>query len=373
LLYPCHRQQIGGTNLTEAAGRSEEISAGRILSWRQGRPQQPQVPEKSDCSLGRRGQKMSEEKAIDEMLEKREEAALAIDEVVEKAKAEDPQKKAKYKATAAAKKAALAKKAEGELEKLAVEIRKHHELCDWKKTLDHAITAGSLLETAKKELPHGEWGKWVEENCGFTDRTARQYMRFWENRQQLWDHQKTEATSVLNISGAVKLLTAPKKKQITAETKITTEKQEPVTLDVKVTTEKKEPVTVNPVVTVKKSADRIEKEAREKAEEIKTAKEAEEKQPWEEEATVEPVEDEEPKKNGAAFNVERFALDLIERMKPSIEYMAGSLDIFIENQRQLPWSLRKDMKVLLEELTKREEKIWLNKNNKLAKEKEAQS
>ena len=83
--------------------------------------------------------------------------------------------------------------------------------------------------------------------------------------------------------------------------------------------------------------------------------------------------EEKPAEEEQKPTIERFALDLIERMRPSIETMADNLDIFIDHQRDLPWSLRKDMKLLLEQVTEREKKIWLNKNNKLAKEQEAVS
>lgn len=43
--------------------------------------------------------------------------------------------------------------------------------------VDHARRCGELLRQAKAQLQHGEWSAWVQENCSFSDRTARAYMR----------------------------------------------------------------------------------------------------------------------------------------------------------------------------------------------------
>jgi hypothetical protein len=40
----------------------------------------------------------------------------------------------------------------------------------------HAIMAGLELLAVREELGHGAFAAWVEENCEFTDRTARNYM-----------------------------------------------------------------------------------------------------------------------------------------------------------------------------------------------------
>lgn len=42
--------------------------------------------------------------------------------------------------------------------------------------VDWAITCGELLTAKKQELPHGEFGKWVEDNCTFSVREAQKYM-----------------------------------------------------------------------------------------------------------------------------------------------------------------------------------------------------
>lgn len=39
-----------------------------------------------------------------------------------------------------------------------------------------AAVAGLLLYAKRAELPHGEWGPWVKANCGFTMRSASNYI-----------------------------------------------------------------------------------------------------------------------------------------------------------------------------------------------------
>lgn len=53
--------------------------------------------------------------------------------------------------------------------------------------IERALEAGELLAEVKETLPHGDFGAWVEENCGFTVRTAQRYMRLHEHRGLLPD------------------------------------------------------------------------------------------------------------------------------------------------------------------------------------------
>ena len=52
-------------------------------------------------------------------------------------------------------------------------------------TLPKAIRVGELLTEQKAELAHGEWLPWLKANTSISERTARDYMRFWENRERL--------------------------------------------------------------------------------------------------------------------------------------------------------------------------------------------
>ena len=65
-----------------------------------------------------------------------------------------------------------------------------------RQSLDKAIRIGELLKEQKDNLKHGDFMKWVSDNLPFTDRTARNYMRLFENRDKL----KTETVSTLTTA-----------------------------------------------------------------------------------------------------------------------------------------------------------------------------
>jgi hypothetical protein len=67
-------------------------------------------------------------------------------------------------------------------------------------SVEKAIRIGQLLVEQKNSLPHGNFSRWIKTNLPFTDRTARNYMRLYHNRDLL----KTENVSVLGM--AYKLL-----------------------------------------------------------------------------------------------------------------------------------------------------------------------
>ncbi|MCX5804312.1 MAG: DUF3102 domain-containing protein [Proteobacteria bacterium] len=87
-----------------------------------------------------------------------------------------------------------------------VEIVELHQkiMLSIKSTLGDAIRIGELLKEQKDRLPHGAFTLWIKANLLFTDRTARNYMKVFENREQL----KTESVSVL--TGAYRMLSVPK-------------------------------------------------------------------------------------------------------------------------------------------------------------------
>lgn len=63
-----------------------------------------------------------------------------------------------------------------------------------KLSLDKAIRIGELLTEQKASLKHGEYMPWVKANLPFTERTAQNYMRLYNQREQL----KNENVSHLN-------------------------------------------------------------------------------------------------------------------------------------------------------------------------------
>lgn len=81
----------------------------------------------------------------------------------------------------------------------------HSEIIGHLKTsLEKAIRIGELLSEQKAILKHGEFAHWIDANLPFTDRTARNYMRVFREKDRL----KTE--SVSDLRSAYRVLTAPK-------------------------------------------------------------------------------------------------------------------------------------------------------------------
>ncbi len=85
---------------------------------------------------------------------------------------------------------------------LIAEINKLHGeiLKSFSTALEKAIRIGELLTKQKEDLKHGEFTAWVNNNLPFTDRTARNYMRVYGERDRL----KTETVS--DLSSAYQLL-----------------------------------------------------------------------------------------------------------------------------------------------------------------------
>lgn len=77
------------------------------------------------------------------------------------------------------------KKTQKALDTLAREIKEAHDAAAtaMRESLRHARRAGELLIEVKDQLPHGEFGPWIDAHCGFGWRTANLYMRIareWE-------------------------------------------------------------------------------------------------------------------------------------------------------------------------------------------------
>ena len=81
-------------------------------------------------------------------------------------------------------------------------VRLHSEVVGHlRQSLEKAIRIGLLLSEQKQVLKHGEFIPWLEANIPFTDRTARNYMRLYQERDRI----KTEMVS--DLKGAYALLT----------------------------------------------------------------------------------------------------------------------------------------------------------------------
>lgn len=84
-----------------------------------------------------------------------------------------------------------------------------------KYVLEQSIEIGRLLCEAKEAVPHGEWGRWLEENCAYSTSNANNLMRIYteygEDDEQLsfFAENKLELYGDLNRSQAIALLALP--------------------------------------------------------------------------------------------------------------------------------------------------------------------
>src|ERR1019366_3431295 len=67
---------------------------------------------------------------------------------------------------------ALAPEIAAMVQKTAAAIRQGHQ-----RQVDEVIAAGLALIEVKKALPHGDFGKWIEAEFGWSERTALNYVR----------------------------------------------------------------------------------------------------------------------------------------------------------------------------------------------------
>jgi hypothetical protein len=70
---------------------------------------------------------------------------------------------------------------------LASRIKTEHAAVDaaLKRSVEHAMSTGELLLEAKTQIKHGQWLKWLQENCGLSTRMAQNYMRLAEHRPEI--------------------------------------------------------------------------------------------------------------------------------------------------------------------------------------------
>jgi hypothetical protein len=105
-----------------------------------------------------------------------------------------------------------------ELARLAKTIRGHHEKCcgAFRTSLEHAIKVGTALASAKKKLGHGKLERWIETECKFRPRTARDYMKLAQavadGRLDL-DELKRRPAAVFSVKAILKELREPRSGQ----------------------------------------------------------------------------------------------------------------------------------------------------------------
>jgi hypothetical protein len=99
------------------------------------------------------------------------------------------------------------------LAELAGRINAEHSeaLAAARASLTHAKNSGQLLIQAKEQCGHGHWLAWLQGNVHLSERTAQAYIQIAKRWAEL--EANPQATADLTIEGAVKLLSAPKKKE----------------------------------------------------------------------------------------------------------------------------------------------------------------
>lgn len=83
-----------------------------------------------------------------------------------------------------------------------------------KYVLEQSIEIGRLLCEAKEAVPHGEWGRWLEENCAYSTSNANNLMRIYteygeDDQLSFFTENKLELYGDLNRSQAIALLALP--------------------------------------------------------------------------------------------------------------------------------------------------------------------
>lgn len=84
-----------------------------------------------------------------------------------------------------------------------------------KYVLEQSIEIGRLLCEAKEAVPHGEWGRWLEERCAYSASNANNLMRIYTeygesgDQMSFFAENKLELYGDLNRSQAIALLALP--------------------------------------------------------------------------------------------------------------------------------------------------------------------
>jgi hypothetical protein len=110
------------------------------------------------------------------------------------------------------------KQAVARAEELAEEIRKEYERA-WgfrKSEVRSCMKVGALLLQAKEAVPHGAWEEWISNNFPFTTRTASNWMRMHQNKEEverlLAERESETVSDSLTMREVLKALAPPKPK-----------------------------------------------------------------------------------------------------------------------------------------------------------------
>jgi hypothetical protein len=88
------------------------------------------------------------------------------------------------------------------LSDLAASIKSEHAqlMENARNIVGRAIRIGEDLLKAKAQVGHGNFLKWVKDNCGLSDKTAERYMKFAENKDKLNVVKKDKFETILNLT-----------------------------------------------------------------------------------------------------------------------------------------------------------------------------
>jgi Protein of unknown function (DUF3102) len=96
---------------------------------------------------------------------------------------------------------AVVKPAVLRVDDLATEIEREHTIVlgNLNNALRSALRIGELLIKAKAEIGHGKFTAWITENLPFTERTARNYMRIVNHKEEIAAAGVTELSAVYQM------------------------------------------------------------------------------------------------------------------------------------------------------------------------------
>jgi hypothetical protein len=101
-------------------------------------------------------------------------------------------------------------------------------------SLQHAIACGEKLKAAKEKVAHGEWEKWLGQNCpNIGERNLRLYMQLASKGPELKKAavQNGNAVADLSLRGARKLISKPLTEEKKAERKAARAAKSSVTVE----------------------------------------------------------------------------------------------------------------------------------------------
>jgi Protein of unknown function (DUF3102) len=101
------------------------------------------------------------------------------------------------------------------LEDLAVQIKAKQDqhVGGLRRSLTLAIELGGLLLQVKKQLPHGSFQRWIQDNCDFSYESAAAYTRLHERGERLGQiNSKMQSIADLTVSEALHVLAKPRAK-----------------------------------------------------------------------------------------------------------------------------------------------------------------